>query len=283
MQYLASAGNVYSFGSAQLYSWQIIFDKHRMQTNSSFFTLSHLSLSPSLSVSCTRTCSILWPDSVSMCVCIKRLCVLSSWLLCAKNTCTHYKQGSIYYVCKTRDCDGIHTAIPAKWTHTKGAINVNQPNSTRVIYYYISTFSIYLFIRWLHSSVNLFASFVAARSKHANTHTVECLIRSLCDFSCRSSLAACVTATKNFDFCLVWHIFDSIPRKMSWTSFEADEAVNRESQQQNGTAKPHEGIGSNNKKRTELNRVSNGNSMNAMLRAMNTIDLYFCIHSIGTP
>lgn len=32
---------------------------------------------------------------------------------------------------------------------------------------------------------------------------------------------------------------------------------------------------SNNKKRTALNRVSNGNSMNAMLRAMNTIDLYF--------
>lgn len=34
-------------------------------------------------------------------------------------------------------------------------------------------------------------------------------------------------------------------------------------------------IDANNKQRTELNRVSNGNSMNAVLRAMNTIDLDF--------
>lgn len=90
---------------AQLYSWQIISDKHRMQTNSSFFTAANIH--PHGFELCAYIAFIIRNACVRLMFrhfLYPRLTVTCSlYLQCAAATYTHYKQGSIYYVYKTRD------------------------------------------------------------------------------------------------------------------------------------------------------------------------------------
>lgn len=86
-------------------------------------------------------------------------------LVCAyENTLTHYNKGR-FIMCRehviTRACAEMPPQL-VEWMKQgiSKVWDVNQPNSSYtcdLLLYF--TISVYLFIKWLHSSVNLFASF----------------------------------------------------------------------------------------------------------------------------
>lgn len=216
-----SAGYVYLFSSAQLYSWQIISDKHQIQTNSSFFTLSHPSFFLQLCLlRSTVLCRMLVCETdmfevVSVLTVHVLIINMGRFIICGKHV----------IVTAFTVQNGPPQSGTSKWTHTKGAIDVNQPNRTRVIYYYNSPVSIYLFIRWLHSSANLF------RSVHCGTQNVQ------------SKLYACFDAIFAY-----FDIFRCIRIRVSIRKNRNGESKK--------SATTQKAIAPHNKKPTELNRVS---------------------------
>lgn len=84
---------------AQLYSWQIISDKHQMQTNSSFFT--HLTfIAVGLCIHRHRVCMLVVKAFSQIPFLVPFHSIGAIVCEFVEKTCTHYKQGSIYYVYK---------------------------------------------------------------------------------------------------------------------------------------------------------------------------------------